>query len=192
MTEPDDGYSLGDFNADLARLNSVLGNLARQAGAPLPPALSAPLPKKASGTISDANAFRRRMDDFHAEVLKRGKQLQQRVMGEVFAAVVAATPVGNKSRWKRNLGKSPDKWQPKNYVGGTARKGWQIKVGGIKSTRGPVGAIETVVPGQFASIVNPVPYMERLNNGWSRQAPAGFIDQAIAMVLAKFPAGGKR
>ena len=172
MTEPDDGYSLGDFNADLARLNGVLGNLARQMNAPLPTRITGALPKKANGTISDANAFRRRLEDFHGEVLKRGKQLQQRVMGEVFAAVVAATPVGNKSRWKRNLGKSPDKWQPKNYVGGTARKGWQIKVGGIKSNRGPVGAIETVVPGQFASIVNAVPYMERLNNGWSKQAPA--------------------
>lgn len=191
MTESD-GYSLGDLNADLARLNSVLGNLAQQMRAPLPTRITGALPKRANGTISDANAFRRRMEDFHGEVLKRGKQLQMRVMGEVFAAVVAATPVGNKSRWKRNLGKSPDKWQPKNYVGGTARKGWQIKVGGIKSTRGPVGAIETVVPGQFASVVNAVPYMERLNNGWSRQAPAGFIDQAIAMVLAKFPAEVKR
>jgi hypothetical protein len=185
MTEPDDGYSLGDFNADMARLNGVLGNLVGQLKAPLPTRIT-------SGTVKDANSFRRKIEDFQVEVSKRAKSLQQVVLLEALAAVTQATPVGNKSRWKRNLGKSPDKWQPKNYVGGNARRNWQIKVGGVTSKgRQLLGAIETVVPGQFASLANPVPYMERLNNGWSRQAPAGFIDAAIAGVLAKYPAGGR-
>lgn len=184
MTGPNAYSSESDRVNLLGDIERFLSNLGKP---------SAPLPESiVSGTVKDARAFRKRLENFHTEVLKRAKQLQQRVMGETFAALVAATPVGNKSRWARNLGKTPDQWQPKNYVGGTARKGWQIKVGGIESNRGPVGAIETVVPGQFASIVNAVPYMERLNSGWSKQAPAGFVDQAIARVLAKFPAGGKR
>ena len=35
-------------------------------------------------------------------------------------------------------------------------------------------------------LVNPTPYMERLNRGWSRQAPAGWIDNALRLVLNKY------
>lgn len=34
-------------------------------------------------------------------------------------------------------------------------------------------------PGQPVYLSNLVPYIRRLNNGWSQQAPAGFIDGAL-------------
>jgi len=33
-------------------------------------------------------------------------------------------------------------------------------------------------------IVNGLPYIKRLNEGWSEQAPAGFVEMAVAEVLA--------
>jgi len=33
-------------------------------------------------------------------------------------------------------------------------------------------------------IVNGLPYIQRLNDGWSQKAPAGFVEMAVAEVLA--------
>ena len=35
------------------------------------------------------------------------------------------------------------------------------------------------IRGQTLHITNNVPYIARLNNGWSQQTPAGFVDRAI-------------
>lgn len=51
---------------------------------------------------------------------------------------------------------------------GRARRGWQIRQQGS----GP-------------SIENRVPYIERLERGYSRQAPAGFVKQAVAATVNK-------
>lgn len=35
-------------------------------------------------------------------------------------------------------------------------------------------------------ISNHTPYIERLNNGWSQQSPAGFVDRAVNIELTRF------
>lgn len=35
-------------------------------------------------------------------------------------------------------------------------------------------------------ITNNVPYISRLNNGWSQQSPAGFVDRAIQTAVTRF------
>jgi len=35
-------------------------------------------------------------------------------------------------------------------------------------------------------ITNNVPYITRLNNGYSKQAPAGYVDQAVQVELSRF------
>lgn len=37
-------------------------------------------------------------------------------------------------------------------------------------------------------ITNNVPYINRLNNGWSQQSPAGFVDRAVQVAVSKFRA----
>lgn len=34
-------------------------------------------------------------------------------------------------------------------------------------------------PGQSIEITNSLPYIERLNRGWSRRAPSGFVERAL-------------
>lgn len=51
---------------------------------------------------------------------------------------------------------------------GTARKGWQQRQSGTN-----------------ISVENQVPYIERLERGYSRQAPRGFVNQAITATIAK-------
>jgi hypothetical protein len=47
---------------------------------------------------------------------------------------------------------------------GQARRGWQTRQN---------------------SVENRVPYIERLERGWSKQAPTGFVNQAISATIDK-------
>jgi hypothetical protein len=51
---------------------------------------------------------------------------------------------------------------------GRARAGWQQRTQGSTQT-----------------VENRVPYIERLQKGYSRQAPNGFVNQAISATIAK-------
>lgn len=99
------------------------------------------------------------------------------------------SPVGNPSIWK-----FPDSASP-GYAGGHFRKNWQYKFGSA-----PDGEIEGVDPSGGSAqasirsgvsaapgagvhyLANNVPYAERLENGWSTQAPGGMVGLAIVDV----------
>lgn len=76
---------------------------------------------------------------------------------------------------------------------GRARANWQVSLNRIPSTEVPGGTSPqqalnqgTQVIGAYSLvnndviyIVNNVPYIRKLNNGWSAQAPAGFVEDAV-------------
>lgn len=116
----------------------------------------------------------------------------------IFAALVAGSPVGNPSLW-RNPASAPE-----GYVGGHFRRNWQVGFGGFQG-----GEIEGIDPNGATTIaagrreidaykkanrirkvviVNPVPYANRLAQGWSKQAEAGWVDAQIDFALG-FPGG---
>jgi hypothetical protein len=79
---------------------------------------------------------------------------------------------------------------------GRARSNWQVSIG--KTAAGtidqPASPSETIgnAKSELAKlrdsdssvhITNNLPYIQRLNEGWSPQQPAGFVDQAIATVV---------
>lgn len=90
------------------------------------------------------------------------------------------SPVGDARYWK-----SPP---PKGYVGGRFRGNWQLGDGTIPggetaridpSGDVTVGAIVAAVPedaaGRVFYLVNNTPYAQRIEDGWSRQAPTGLV-----------------
>lgn len=101
---------------------------------------------------------------------------------ELFTAIVMGTPVGD-----------PDLWQnkaPAGYVGGTLRGNWQIGIdrepaGTIDTTDEDGGSTVAAGNGQLAGfsldrnsdiyISNNLPYAERVEYGWSSQAPQGMV-----------------
>lgn len=95
------------------------------------------------------------------------------------SAIIKRTPVGNPSLWKGNA--------PPGYVGGTARANWIPSVGQpetseINSVDDPtpkVQAIKEKIPGNVFYLTNNVPYIERLEYGWSTQAPQGMVRTTI-------------
>ena len=143
--------------------------------------LQQPRPQPVSGTVRDAQAFKARLDAFAQDITRAGENLMRRGIGEAFVGLVQSNPVGNPATWKRPR---------KGYVGGRSRNAWQIEVNGVAG-REALAALGSIKLGDRISLKNPSPYMEALNRGHSRQAPAGWIDAVLNRVRAKLAAGGR-
>ena len=117
----------------------------------------------------------------------------------IFRNLVFGSPVGDPKLW----GRPP----PPGYVGGTFRRNWQVSIGGFEDSiidaQDDVGSVtaaegKRVIDKWQAArklnvnivIQNNMPYANRLAQGWSRQAPAGWVDDDIDAALG-FPGGTK-
>lgn len=110
----------------------------------------------------------------------------------ILSAAVVGTPVGNPTLWQQPT-------PPPGYVGGHARRNWIVSLGSFADHQiGVAGAGEGAAGGQAAIsdgervaeqfeavthrrliIQNNVPYITRLNEGHSTQAPANFVETAV-------------
>lgn len=101
--------------------------------------------------------------------------------------VILRSPVGNPSLWKHVIegGKAPP-----GYVGGRFRGNWQVSIGAPKSemlnrtdaarATGEAALELATWRGEgTAFITNNLPYSERLERGWSSQAPRGIMRTTI-------------
>ena len=105
---------------------------------------------------------------------------------DLFRSIILMSPVGNPTLWKHKA--------PKGYVGGRFRANWNTSVGqpnlGTTAAIDPSGAaaISGVMTGMGGAgtvtyMANGLPYGERLEyEGWSKQAPAGFVRVNVARV----------
>ena len=118
---------------------------------------------------------------------------QKKIALDLLADIVFRTPVGNPDLWKVPIA-------PPGYVGGRARGNWQV---GLNETNeeefddeDPSGGstiadgsqtILSAMPFGVIWLFNNVPYIGRLENGWSSQAPNGMVRLALASVEALIP-----
>lgn len=147
--------------------------------------------------MADARNFRLQIEDWISrEVPQRAVEVQKLIVAETLTQIVQATPVGNSTKWKVNQGRTGPTL-PKGYVGGQARRNWQVTIGTPSRTIlggvDPQGrsteaftAIGRITQPSAVWIANPLPYMQRLENGWSKQAPTGMVANAVALVSAKY------
>lgn len=107
---------------------------------------------------------------------------------EIGARAVLRSPVGDSSYWQQPA--------PAGYAGGRFRGNWQHGYGSA-----PIGELDVIDPsggttlgritnaaltsptGGTTWLVNNLPYAERLENGYSRQAPQGIIN----LIELEFP-----
>lgn len=105
------------------------------------------------------------------------------------------TPVGNPDNWiafdKESGTYVPYERiynVPEGYIGGTARGNWQTDINkapdgviddqdktGAKGTASAKAEIQRAKIGDSFYIVNNLPYINRLEDGWSGQAPNGMV-----------------
>lgn len=113
-------------------------------------------------------------EKFAAETVKDFSELVSSLGLQVYTNLVYTTPVDT----------------------GRARSNWQASVGTPKGgTRGVQEPFSLIIEAkaEFEAsriqkfpvlfIANNLPYIQRLNDGWSQQAPAGFVERAVDSVL---------
>lgn len=101
----------------------------------------------------------------------------------VMTNIVVNTPVGNPDLWK-----SPP---PKGYAGGRARNNWNADINTVDAsitdqvnpnatgTEKITAALVSYKLSDTINISNNLPYIRRLNEGHSKQAPANFVEKAV-------------
>ena len=124
-------------------------------------------------------AWRNPPINFGVEVLRDADQLTKKITGEMLATVVVATPIDTSA----------------------ARQNWRVGVGAINPTADTrdtdgsgQGAINRGIAtiqsgggiGKVVYISNSLKYIEKLNNGWSMQAPKNFMQISFMNVVNKY------
>lgn len=123
---------------------------------------------------------------------RRIEQVIKKIAFELDASVVRMSPVGN-----------PDIWMgghyvemfgyPDDYTGGRFRANWQVGINakptgetgeidqtGAETLGKGLAVLGSYRIGDTIYILNNVPYAERLENGWSTQAPHGMVGLTVA------------
>jgi hypothetical protein len=104
------------------------------------------------------------------------------IVARVATELDKRSPVGDATYWI-----SPP---PKGYVGGHFRANWQLGVGSVPVGEKPgvtpaLGTIIAEIPeeasGKVYWLANNVPYADRIEHGWSRQAPTGLVGLTATM-----------
>lgn len=118
----------------------------------------------------------------------------QKVLLDISARIVERSPVGNPELWAINKGRKGKLRMPEGYVGGRFRGNWQYatREGGVPDT--PVDNVDpsggdtisriargvgSEPAGYVHVLVNNLPYAVPLEQGWSKQAPAGMVGLAV-------------
>lgn len=124
-------------------------------------------------------AFQKRMTRLADNVPRNANDIKKRVAKAVTRKVVPDTPVDTsqaRSRWQGALNASPVDVYGPYYPG---KHGSTAGPSTEKSIQVIEQVIDRAQPGDTIIVGNNVPYILRLNNGYSKQAPAKFIERAI-------------
>lgn len=131
----------------------------------------------------DINKFKTKVKGGAARVVKL-------TVAKLAESITLKTPVGDPSGWKpRPNGKI---YYPKGYVGGTARANWQYGNGyipqsflqeqdksGSRTIARIVSELNSLEPFTVHYITNNTPYIIALEDGHSKQAPAGMVKSTL-------------
>lgn len=116
--------------------------------------------------------------NFGVKALKDADKFTKRIAGEMLQQVVVATPVDTgqaRGNWRVSVGvldKKTDQTQDRSGQGSISN--------GIATIQSGGGI------GKVVYISNSLKYIEKLNNGWSMQAPKNFMQIAFANVVNKY------
>lgn len=119
---------------------------------------------------------------FVAKTTRKNNAIVRRIVVDLGTSLVMKTPVGEPSLWG-----NPES-APEGYAGGAARANWQygngempesvldlIDKGGNSTINRIIGGVKASPAASIHWIANNLPYMQRLETGWSKQAPQGML-----------------
>lgn len=133
-----------------------------------------------------AGTFALDLQKFATKCADKADDLVGNVVVRIAAELDRRSPVGDVTYWL-----SPP---PRGYIGGHFRANWQLGVGvrpagevagvdpsGSRTLGGIIAEIPEQSAGKVFWLVNNTPYAQRLENGWSRQAPQGLVGLTVVM-----------
>lgn len=151
------------------------------------------LPSSTS-SISVAN-FTLDLRQFVEKTKRKQHIIVRKVLMDISIRLVERSPVGNPELWAINRNRGQRKLRaPAGYVGGRFRGNWQYATRGAGVPSLPIDEIDpegsktlsristgigTDPAGYIHVLVNNLPYAESLENGWSKQAPAGMVGLTV-------------
>jgi len=130
--------------------------------------------------------FAVQIEKFAEKVGNRANAVVGNIVIRVAQELDKRSPVGDATYWKHPA--------PKGYIGGHFRGNWQLGVGSMPTVElarvdptgaATQGAILAEIPAEAAGkvyfLANNVPYAQRLEDGYSRQAPSGVVGLTVTM-----------
>lgn len=139
-------------------------------------------------------SFAQRLRAFADDIPKQQNEIKKEFARECLVTVIGDTPVDTgqaRGNWIVTIDSKDDKtllpgpFGPSKY---SARSGYSTKGsktrGGDQAITLGLNKIRTVKPGQKIELQNNLPYIARLDEGYSSQAPANFFKIAIEKARA--------
>lgn len=130
--------------------------------------------------MATLDQFSRRITILADKIAENADRLTRKTALAVDQAVVYGTPVDSgraRSNWIAQLGSAPSETR-EPYAPG-AKLGIQESGNAQGATDQAEAVIARYKPGDDIHITNNLPYIQRLNDGWSAQAPENFVEKAI-------------
>lgn len=126
--------------------------------------------------MSTPDEFARRLDLIASNIPQAVNAVKIALAAAIDQAVVVQTPVDTghaRLNWQVGLGTPIRSEKPGEDPGGAAARAIALGVARIRAAR----------PSQSIYISNNVPYINRLNEGWSAQAPADFVRRSLLLAV---------
>lgn len=137
--------------------------------------------------MSDLREFAHRMTERAEASSSVGNDLAKKVALAIVRELVISTPVDTSkalSNWQVSLNTRPAGSLPPYAYG---NRGSTQEISAVDAIRVAELILKNKKPGDVIHITNNLPYIRRLNEGSSTQAPAGFVERAelIGRKIAK-------
>jgi hypothetical protein len=137
-----------------------------------------------------AKAFSLQIAEFIVKTKADTDTVLRMVLFKIDQRLVMRSPVGDASYWQRPAPKGysggrfrgawvVSEWTPNTSEGGLSRlatkDNWNIDKDGSATLAAHANIIGNAKAGRIYYLMNNVPYSERIEKGWSRQAPNGLV-----------------
>lgn len=143
--------------------------------------------------MADLRQFAGRIRVMGKRLEENADALVRKTALAVDAAVVIATPVDEgraRSNWQVNLDSPADGVIEAYEAGKEGSTGGANARKALDQGKEVIQDYEGGRPGSAIHITNNLPYIKRLNDGWSAQAPAGFVEKGVLVGVAAVQGAG--
>lgn len=128
-------------------------------------------------------AFTRQLMEFERETMNKVTIFTRAIALEVFRRIILKTPVDTgraRANWICTIA-APAEATTDDWLQGTAEAGLEFDTSGRAVIQAAADEVMAWNPSEVAIfLTNNLPYIQRLEDGSSKQAPAGMVDITIA------------